>query len=151
MYYEYPYKIFSSVHIWRFDLGTSPRLWKRQKETLFPGTLCLFMSGVRAVQFYSYLPRSESGFHFKSIFYLLPTFRWQCLKLRLAGAQLLSLLFLISKVPSISHTGLLLWWFNAAVRPSAILARKVDVKIREKSCPNCYKHVMTRRFPDLSP
>ena len=44
--------------------------WKNTHP--FPGALCLFMSGVRAVQFYSYLPRSESGFHFKSIFYLLP-------------------------------------------------------------------------------
>ena len=105
-------------------------------NTPLPGTLCLFMSGVRAVQFYSHLPGASLDFTPKALFFSFP-FGRQCLKLRLACAQLSSLLFLISNVPSISHTRLLLWYDNAAVRPSAIL---IDVKIREKPCPSNSNH-----------
>ena len=89
------------------------------------------MPGVRAVQFYSYLPRSESGFHFKSIFYLLPiqmatlevTTRW--------GSTVKSSFPNFEGAKHLTHRALLQWWYSAAVRPSAIL---IDVKIREKSC-----------------
>ena len=143
MYYEYPYKIFSSVYI-GYLIGAIPLPVKTHP---FPARRVFSCRESALSSFISHLPGASLDFTPKALFFSFP-FGRQCLKLRLACAQLSSLLFLISNVPSISHTRLLLWYDNAAVRPSAIL---IDVKIREKPCPNCHKYVMTRCFPDLPP
>ena len=123
MYYESAYKIFSSVYI-RYLIGAIPLPVKTHP---YPAR-CVFSCRESALSsFIAASPGASLASTPKAFFFSFP-FGWQCSKLRLACAQLSSLLFLISKVPSISRRRLLLWRYSAAVRPSAI---PIDVKIRE--------------------
>ena len=123
MYYESTYKIFSSVYI-GYLIGATPLPVKTHP---YPAR-CVFSCRESALSsFMATSPGASLASTPKAFFFSFP-FGWQCSKLRLACAQLSSLLFLISKVPSISRTRLLLWRYSAAVLPSAIL---IDVKIRE--------------------
>ena len=125
-------KCIMNIHI-KYLVVYTPDIWSGQSPfrgentPLFPAR-CVFSCRESALSsFIATSPGASLASTPKAFFFSFP-FGWQCSKLRLACAQLSSLLFLISKVPSISRRRLLLWRYSAAVRPSAI---PIDVKIRE--------------------
>ena len=93
MYYESPCKIFSSVYI-RYLIGAIPL--PGENTPLYPAR-CVFSCRESALSsFTAASPGASLASTPKAFFFSFP-FGWQCSKLRLACAQLSSLLFLISK------------------------------------------------------